>query len=97
MFFLCRRFDLTSRDTWNVSLDKHLEWMKVQHEEGRVLLSGPAPGKKCSFYLIKTNSEAEAQSIAREDPYTAAGLCDFELYPWNINQILGVGSFVAQR
>ena len=93
MWFLCQRKDAKPRSEWTVGLAEHLAWMKEQHDQGLVVMSGPAPGHGMSMYLIRAASEAEAQSIASQDPYTKSGQCTFELIHWEVHQILGAGSF----
>ena len=95
MWFLCQRHTRVPREQWTVSVDEHLAWMKQQHEAGTVVLSGPAPGRSFAMYLIRAGSQEEAERIAAADPFTAAGLCTFEVIHWDIHQILGVGPFTA--
>ncbi len=78
-----------------MSLDQHLVWMKQQHEAGRILFSGPTPDRKLGIYVIRASSREEAERIAASDPYTAAGFCAFELFEWEVHQIMGVGPFTA--
>jgi uncharacterized protein YciI len=78
-----------------VSLDEHLAWMKQQHETGRILFSGPSADRKLGIYVIRAGSIDEAERIAGSDPYTKAGFCAFELFEWEVHQILGVGPFAS--
>jgi uncharacterized protein YciI len=93
MWYLALRRDLQPRDTWTVSLDDHLAWMREQHERGSILLSGPSADRALGIYLIRANSRAAAEQIAAGDPFTAAGHCGFELIEWEVHQVLGVGPF----
>ena len=95
MWYLIHRRPIKPRDQWTVSLDQHLVWMKQQHDAGRILFSGPTPDRKLGIYVIRTGSRAEAEAIAASDPYTAAGFCAFELFEWEVHQIMGAGSFTA--
>ena len=95
MWYLVLRRPLKPREQWTVSLDQHLEWMKRQHESGRILFSGPTTDRKFGVYVIRAESRAEAEKIAGADPYTAAGFTAFDLYEWEIHQIMGCGSFSA--
>ena len=95
MYFITLRRPVTPRDQWTTSLDTHLEWMKKQHEQGTILLSGPSPDRTLGIYLIKAPSRAEAERIASSDPYTAAGHTTFDLIEWEIHQALGIGPFTS--
>jgi uncharacterized protein YciI len=69
--------------------------MKRQHEAGTILFSGPSSDRKYGIYVIKAESKQDAEEIAATDPYTAAGLCDFDVIEWEVHQILGAGPFTA--
>jgi uncharacterized protein YciI len=69
--------------------------MKQQHDNGSILFSGPTPDRKFGIYVIRADSKAQAEEIASTDPYTAAGFCAYELYEWDVHQIMGVGPFTA--
>jgi uncharacterized protein YciI len=95
MWYLLLRRPLKPREEWTVSLDQHLVWMKQQHESGKILFSGPTADRKYGVYVIRAESKAEAEKIAGSDPYTAAGLCAFDLLEWEVHQIMGAGPFTA--
>jgi uncharacterized protein YciI len=97
MWYLVMRHPIKPRQEWSVTLDQHLGWMKQQHDEGRILFSGPTTDRKFGIYVIKAASRAQAEHIAAADPYTAAGLCAFDLYEWEVHQIMGVGPFSARE
>jgi uncharacterized protein YciI len=93
MWYLVLRRPLKPREQWTVGLDQHLTWMKQQHETGRILFSGPTADRKFGIYVISASSKAEAERIAGSDPYTAAGFCGFDLFEWEVHQIMGCGPF----
>jgi len=95
MWYLVLRRPVKPREEWTVSLDQHLVWMKQQHESGTILFSGPTTDRKFGVYVIRANSKDEAEKIAARDPYTAAGFCAFDLFEWEVHQIMGVGPFTA--
>jgi uncharacterized protein YciI len=95
MWFLCLRRNVRPREERHVTLAEHFVWMREQHETGRILISGPSEDRELGIYLIRAGSRDEAEGIAAGDPYTAAGDCAFDLIPWKIHQILGIGSFEA--
>jgi uncharacterized protein YciI len=95
MWYLVLRQATKPRSEWTVSLDQHLNWMKQQHDAGKILFSGPTTDRKYGIYVIRADSKDEASRIAASDPYTAAGFCSFELLEWEVHQIMGVGNFTA--
>lgn len=95
MWYLILRRPVRPREEWTVTLDQHLVWMKRQHETGTIFFSGPSSDRKYGIYVIKAQSREEAEKIAGSDPYTAAGLCAYEVIEWEVHQILGTGPFTA--
>jgi uncharacterized protein YciI len=93
VFYITLRRQIVPREQRKVPLDTHLVWMKQQHDEGKILLSGPSPDRTLGIYLIKAGSREEAERIASGDPYTAAGETTFELIEWEVHQIFGTGPF----
>lgn len=93
MWYLVQRRSTRPREEWTVTLEQHLAWMKRQHEAGTIIMSGPTRDRKMGMYLIRAESRQEAERIAASDPYTEAGFCSFEIFEWEIHQILGVGPF----
>ena len=95
MWYLIHRRSVKPREEWTVTLEQHLIWMKEQHEAGRILFSGPTPDRKLGIYVIRAGSREEAECIAGSDPYTATGFCTFDLFEWDVHQIMGAGPFDA--
>ena len=93
MWYLVIRRVVQPRQSWTVTLDEHLVWMKAQHEAGTVLFSGPTPDIRTGIYVIRAGAADEATRIAAADPFTRAGHCTFELIAWDVRQILGTGPF----
>jgi uncharacterized protein YciI len=97
MWYLIMRRAVKPREEWTVNLDEHLVWMKQQHDNGRILFSGPTPDRKFGIYVIKAGSRSEAEDIAASDPYTAAGFCAYQLYEWDVHQIMGVDPLLPRN
>jgi uncharacterized protein len=95
MWYLVLRRPVKPREEWTVDLDQHLSWMKQRHESGNIIFSGPTHDRKFGVYVIRAGSRDEAEKIASSDPYTAAGFCAFDLFEWEVHQIMGVGPFTA--
>ena len=97
MWYLILRRPVKQREDWTVSLNQHLAWMKEQHEAGKILFSGPTADRKLGIYVIRAASKEQAEKIAAEDPYTAAGFCAYDLFEWEVHQVLGAGPFTAEE
>ena len=97
MWYLAMRRALKPRPEWTVTLDEHLAWMKRQHEAGTILFSGPTPDRKFGIYVIRAANKGDAEKITASDPYTAAGFTAFDLYEWEVHQIMGAGPFTAKE
>jgi uncharacterized protein YciI len=69
--------------------------MRQQHEAGKILFSGPTTDRKYGVYVIRAASKNEAEKIAGSDPYTVAGFTAFDLFEWEVHQIMGAGPFTA--
>lgn len=97
MWYLClrKRKSVQPPGPREVTLDVHLTWMRKQHESGRILFSGPAPRRGLGIYVIRADSEQEAEAIAASDPYTVDGQTEFELIEWHVRQALGTGPFTS--
>jgi uncharacterized protein YciI len=97
MWFLCLRKAVRPRESWAATVDEHLAWMKTQHDQGAIYLSGPATTAegRVGMYLIRANDRAGAERVAAADPFTVAGDCTFELIEWEIHQMLGIGPFTS--
>lgn len=93
MWYLVIRRDVQPRQAWTATLDEHLAWMKVQHESGTVMFSGPTADIRTGIYVMRARSIEHARRIAAEDPFTRAGHCTFECLEWDVRQILGTGPF----
>jgi uncharacterized protein YciI len=61
----------------------HLARMEALDVEGRVVLAGPLTDKTGSLIVIEADSLAEAESFAKEDPYTLHGVFErVEVHPF---------------
>lgn len=56
------------RQEWRVSLDQYLAWMKVQHEAGKILFSGPTTDRKYGIHAIWATSREQAEKNRRQRP-----------------------------
>ncbi len=67
-----------------------------QHENGKVLISGPTPDRAIGIYVLKAVSYDEAKALADTAPFHVAGLRSHEIIEWEIQQVLCAGTFTKQ-
>ena len=97
MWYLVMRHPVKPREEGTVSLDQQLAWVKQQHEAGNILFSGPTSDRKFAIYVIRAANKVEAEKIAASDVFTSAGLCTFDIYEWEVHQIMGAGPFTVKE
>ena len=71
----------------------HFTWMQAQHAAGKVLISGPTPDRTMGIYVVRAASAENAHTIAASDPFHLHNLREYDLIPWEVHQMLGVGPF----
>ena len=68
----------------------HLQWMIGAERKGQLFASGPfvvagqPPGAAGSLTILRADSMEQAQAIAGEDPFVAAGVIAFEMKEWSV-------------
>ena len=61
----------------------HLAKLDVLHAQQRVILAGPLTDGTGSLIVISADSLAEAEALAKEDPYTVNGVFErVEVHPF---------------
>ena len=60
---------------------------------GQDPLLGPTPDHQQGIYVINVGSREEAERIAASDPFTACGGCTYQIWDWELHEIMGVGRF----
>ena len=61
----------------------HLAKLEPLNTQGRVILAGPLTDKTGSMIVIEADSLAEAEQLAKEDPYTVHGVFErVEVHPF---------------
>ena len=71
----------------------HFEWMQAQHAAGTVAISGPTPDRSMGIYVVRADSAETAHKITASDPFHTHNLREYQLIPWEVHQILGIGPF----
>ena len=62
----------------------HLAKLDALHTQQRVLLAGPLTDGAGRFIVLSAESLAEAESLAKEDPYTINGVFErIEVHPFS--------------
>ena len=71
----------------------HLTWMRKQQRAGKVLIAGPTPDLEMGIVVFGHMSEDELRELCGGEPLIAAGLRTFEVHPWEVHHLLGIGGF----
>ncbi len=75
----------------NVELTAHLRWIKHHQLSGAMLFAGPSADGSRGIMVFGHLSEPEVVRLCLEDPLIAGKRENFEVIPWDVHQILGVG------
>lgn len=78
-------------------LDEHLAWNFRQQGAGRVLFSGPTADGQIGIMVLRAGSAAAARTIMDDEPFVRHGFRQYELYEWEVHQVLGVGAFSKEN
>ena len=76
---------------------EHLAWMRVQHERGNVLISGPSSDGTIGIYVLYMASREDEAMLAASDPLAQGDRVRIEIIEWNVHQLFGIGSFDPPR
>lgn len=103
---LSRPLPGTSVERIEEFLQAHLDWLLALEASGSVLMSGPLldgpdTGPGSGVTVLRAKDADEATSIAAGDPFVAAGLREFDVFRWRVNEgsvsvtvSLGTGRYV---
>ncbi|MFG1609774.1 YciI family protein [Actinoplanes sp. NPDC049265] len=75
------------------TLARHLTWMREQQIAGRVLMAGPSPDRTLGIIVFGHLPEEIVHELCRSEPMVAAGHRAFEVTPWDVHHVLGIGQF----
>jgi hypothetical protein len=63
----------------------HLALVEQAHRDGRLLLAGALKPADGALLIFKTESAADVEAFARNDPYVACGLVtDWRVREWTV-------------
>lgn len=74
-------------------LDDHLSWMRDQQRAGRIIAAGPTPDHETGIMVLGHMSEAELHAVCDSDPFVEGGYRTYEVIPWEVHHVLGIGGF----
>jgi uncharacterized protein YciI len=66
----------------------HLNYLRTLKKSGKLVAAGGFADAKGGMYIINVDSDAEAEQIARNDPYHINRARSFEVRKWNKVDIL---------
>lgn len=99
MWFLmiCRWKDDSSFNKAKPLLQEHLNYAKLHHDNGKVVMSGPSSDMSLGIFLLRANSREMAEDFAKHEPFISKGLRTYELIEWEVHQIMGIGPFILKE
>ncbi len=83
MFHVLKSTYLQPADVVNQTRPAHLEWLKSEVAAGRVLLAGRLEDETGAIIVVNDTSAEDVQSLIANDPYTAAGVANYEVVSFN--------------
>ncbi len=76
---------ISGRPIFEQPLEAHGNYVRNYYREGKVRMAGPFLDSSGGASLLEVEGgEAEARSIAENDPAVKAGIFTFTLYPWHL-------------
>lgn len=73
------------------AIERHLRWLRSEHEQGVILISGPDPDRTRSLFVLRAPSSTAAEAVVRGDPLDHDGRAPLTLIEWEVHQLLGIG------
>ncbi|HYZ66547.1 MAG TPA: YciI family protein [Mycobacterium sp.] len=83
MFHVLKSTYMQSPDVVEQTRPAHLEWLKTEIEAGRLLLAGRQEDGSGGVLITTDMSAEDAQDIVDRDPYTHAGVAQYERSSFN--------------
>ena len=74
-------------------LDDHLRWMHEQQLGGTVIAAGPTPDRKLGIILVRHMPREDLDALFRTEPFVRGGYREYEVIPWEVHHVLGIGGF----
>lgn len=74
-------------------LDEHLGWQREQQRAGRVIAAGPTPDLEIGIMVFAHMSRDDLDTLLSTEPFIRAGVREYEVFPWDVHHVLGVGGF----
>ncbi|WAP54434.1 YciI family protein [Streptomyces luomodiensis] len=74
-------------------LPSHLAWMRERQRAGQVLMAGPSPDRELGIIVVGHMSRDAVDDLFRDEPLVAGGFRGYDVIPWEVHHVLGVGGF----
>jgi hypothetical protein len=71
--------------------EDHVNYLRALKKSGKLVAAGGFADMKGGMRIITADSDAEAEEIARNDPYYINGIRSFEVRKWSRIDILPTG------
>ena len=74
-------------------LESHLDWMREQQLAGNIIVAGPTPDRELGIMVLRHMDRNDVDAICSRDPFVAGGYREYEVIPWDVHHLLGIGGF----
>ncbi len=93
MWYLTLHRWIGDRESAMKVLGEHLSWMRDQQLAGNIIAAGPTPDRELGIMVLRNMSRDEVDAICGTDPFIRAGFRAYEVIPWEVHHLLGIGGF----
>jgi len=74
-------------------LPDHLRWMREEQLAGNIIVAGPTPDREIGIMVFRHMERQEVDEICSRDPFVRGGYRKYEVIPWDVHHVLGIGGF----
>ena len=74
-------------------LPDHLRWMRGQQLAGNIIVAGPTPDRELGIMVFRHMRKEDLDEICSRDPFISGGHREYEVLPWEVHHVLGIGGF----
>lgn len=70
------------RESTRETVQRHIEHLRKLDQQGKLILCGPFTDCASGMVVVKADTKAEAENIAKSDPFVIEGVRAYEVRTW---------------